>query len=61
MKIHLVRVKLFYVDRRTDMKKLIVAIRNFANAPKKSLCIYIYIFNTGGIIYRLSVLITAQS
>ena len=24
---------LFYADRRTDMTKLIVAFRNFANAP----------------------------
>jgi len=25
---------LFHADRRTDMTKLIVAFRNFANAPK---------------------------
>jgi hypothetical protein len=25
---------LFYVDRRTDMTKLMVAFRDFANAPK---------------------------
>jgi hypothetical protein len=25
----------FHADRRTDMTKLIVAFRNFANAPKK--------------------------
>ena len=25
--------ELFYTDRRTDMSKLIVALRNFANAP----------------------------
>ena len=25
----------FYVDRRTDMTKLIVAFPNFTNAPKK--------------------------
>ena len=38
MKIRLVGVELFHVDRqtdgRTDMTKLIVAFRNFANAPK---------------------------
>ena len=27
--------ELFHVDGRTDMTKLIVAFRNFANAPKK--------------------------
>jgi len=36
----------FYVDRRTDMTKLIVAFPNFTNAPKKKykglwrLCVY---------------------
>ena len=39
MKIRLVEAELFHVDRRTDgrtdMTKLIVAFRNFANAPKK--------------------------
>jgi len=38
MKIRSVRAELFLADghrdRRTDMAKLIVAIRNFANAPK---------------------------
>jgi hypothetical protein len=29
-----VGAELFYVDRRTDMTMLIVAFRNFANAPK---------------------------
>jgi len=29
---------LFHVDRRTDMTKLTVASRNFANSPKKLLC-----------------------
>ena len=28
---------LFYADGRMDMTKLIVALRNFANAPKKNL------------------------
>jgi hypothetical protein len=34
MKIQPLGAQLFYVDRRTDMMKLIVAFRNFANAPK---------------------------
>ena len=29
------RAELFHADRRTDMTKLIVTFRNFANAPKK--------------------------
>jgi len=33
MKIHLVGAE-FHADRQTDMKKLLVAIRKFANAPK---------------------------
>jgi hypothetical protein len=33
MKINPVRAELLHADRRTDMK-LIVAFRNFANAPK---------------------------
>ena len=28
--------ELFHVDGRTDMTKLIVAFRNFANAPNKN-------------------------
>jgi hypothetical protein len=35
MKIRLVGVKLFHTDRLKDMTKLIVAFRNFVNAPKK--------------------------
>jgi hypothetical protein len=35
MKILPVGTELFHVDRRTDMTKLRVAFRNFANAPKK--------------------------
>jgi len=34
MKIHPVGAMLFHVDARTDMTKLIVASRNFANVPK---------------------------
>jgi hypothetical protein len=34
MKIHPVGAELFHADRNTDMK-LVVAFRDFANAPKK--------------------------
>jgi len=34
MKIRLVGVEFFHADGRTDMTKLIVAFRKFANAPK---------------------------
>jgi len=34
MKIRAVGGELFHADRRTDMTKLLVAFRNFANAPK---------------------------
>jgi hypothetical protein len=39
MKILSVGDELFYVDGQTDMTKLIVDFRNFANAPKNS-CLY---------------------
>jgi len=35
MNICLMEAELFYADGRTDMTKLIVAFRNFANALKK--------------------------
>ena len=35
MKIRPVGTELFHADGLTDMAKLIVAFRNFANAPKK--------------------------
>ena len=35
MKIPPVEAELFHADVQTDMRKLIVAFRNFANAPKK--------------------------
>jgi hypothetical protein len=38
MKICPVEAELFLGDRRTDMTKLIVAFRDFANAPK-NICI----------------------
>jgi len=34
MKIRPVGAELFHADRRTDVTKLIVAFRNFVNAPK---------------------------
>jgi len=34
MKIRPVGAELFHADERTDMTKLIVVYRNFANAPK---------------------------
>ena len=34
MKIQPVETELFLADGRTDMTKLIVTLRNFANAPK---------------------------
>ena len=43
MKARLVRVGLFHADRRTDMTTLIVAFRNFANAPKKEKLISGYV------------------
>jgi len=35
MKIHPVEEELYHAVGRTDMAKLIIAFRNFANAPKK--------------------------
>jgi hypothetical protein len=34
MKIRVVGAELFRADRQTDMKKLVVAFRNFANATE---------------------------
>jgi hypothetical protein len=33
MKIRLVEAEFFYSDGETDMKKIVAALRNFANAP----------------------------
>jgi len=35
MKIRSLEAELFHAEGRTDKTKLIVAFRNFANAPKK--------------------------
>ena len=36
MKIRPVGAELFHADRRTDMRKLILAFRHFANKPKNT-------------------------
>jgi phosphotransferase system IIB component len=41
MKIRAVGGELFIEDGRTDMTKLIVAFRNFSNAPKTRLSIFL--------------------
>jgi len=40
MKIRLVVAELYHADRRTDITKLIVTLRNFANAPEKTVILY---------------------
>ena len=37
MKTRQVGAELFHADGRTDITKLIVAFRNFANAPEKAI------------------------
>jgi len=44
MKICPLGAKLFHADGQTDMKKLIVALRKFANAPKIASFIAISVF-----------------
>jgi len=39
MKIRPVGAELFHADGRTDMTKLIVALRNSADAPKMMVCV----------------------
>jgi len=46
VKIHPVGAELFQADRQTNMKKLVVAFRNFANAPKNNSCILVSRFPT---------------
>jgi hypothetical protein len=46
MKIPSVAAELFHVDRRTDMTKLLVAFRNFANAPTNYVCYSYFTFNS---------------
>jgi hypothetical protein len=40
MKIRLVGAELFHAKWRTDMTKLIVAFRDFANSPSKDISLY---------------------
>jgi len=42
MKHFSVGARLFYVDRRTDMTKLTVAFRNFANAPTNGMKVLVH-------------------
>jgi hypothetical protein len=42
MKLSSVGARLFYVDRRTDMTKLTVAFRNFANEPKNGMKVLVH-------------------
>jgi hypothetical protein len=46
MKIPSVAAELFHVDRRTDMTKLLIAFRNFANAPTNYVCYSYCTFNS---------------
>ena len=46
MKILSMAAELFHVDRRTDMTKLLVAFRNFANAPTTYDCYSYITFNS---------------
>jgi hypothetical protein len=46
-----VGIELFLADGRTDMKKLIVAFRNFANAPKNGLNWFVMWSNRGAAIH----------
>jgi hypothetical protein len=52
MKIRPAGAELFHADRQTDMTKLIVTFRNYANAPSKKLSVRtnswpIFFFNSG--------------
>jgi len=49
MTIHLVGAELFYADGRTDLTKLIVAFRNFANATNVALRPILNLSGGGGI------------
>jgi len=40
MKIRLAVAELFHADRQADITKLIVTLRNFANAPEKTVILY---------------------
>jgi hypothetical protein len=44
MKLHSVGAEFLHADRRTDMTKLVVALRNFVNAPKNDGCLVLIIY-----------------
>jgi hypothetical protein len=73
MKIRPVGANLLHADRQTDIMKLIVAFRNFANAPKMFLLnaqvlpnseqkqhIYLFIFNSNFFIWFIYINIVAD-
>jgi hypothetical protein len=43
IKIRVMGAELFHADELSDMTKLIVAFRNFANAPKQLSAVYYYV------------------
>ena len=51
MKIPPVEAELFHADRRTDMTKVIVAFRNFANAPKNENTTGLIFYNASGVLF----------
>jgi hypothetical protein len=61
IKIHQFGAELFHVDGRTDMTKVIVAFRNFANASKsnrdtgRNCGSYLYTLSVYEYLYKLSV------
>ena len=56
MKILSVGAELFHADRRTDMTKLMVAFRNFSNAPKKKiLTLNLMSLSTGKFVFEYRV------
>jgi hypothetical protein len=44
MKLHAVGAEFFHAGGRTDMTKLVVALRNFVNAPKSDGCLVLIIY-----------------
>jgi hypothetical protein len=48
--------ELFHADRRTDMTKLIVAVRNFANSPKNYEAFFFLTAPFGASYYTCSVI-----
>jgi len=46
MKIYALGIELFHADGQIDMTKLVVAFRNFVNAPKNRIVVYINTVST---------------